>query len=134
MVSSIRENCGIALAHSLEDAYELAKHQNHRGQDTAGIGYMNHQNGIYTVRWIGKVSSFDITDLKGLFGQFSEGDDSGMFVSHVKYTTVGSKDPRAILDASHPHHVGNVQNYDRGSHLITKVPKKVLAHNAQFIY
>ena len=131
--SSIRDNCGIALAHSLEDAYLMAYHQNHRGQDTAGIAYMNPRNGIYVVRWHGKVNSFDLRDLTGIFRQFGGGNSNGMYTSHVKYTTVGSKDSMAVLEAAHPHYIGDVKNYYRGSHLITVGPRKTMVHNGTVV-
>ena len=133
MVGSIRDNCGIALAHSLEDAYELAKHQNHRGQDTAGIGYMSPHNDIYTIRWHGKVPAFQTRDLVGLIDDFGEGGIDGMYVSHTKYTTSGARDPLSILRASHPHYLGDVEEDYNGSHLVTIGPKKILVHNGQIV-
>ncbi len=94
---------------------------------------MNPDNGIYIVRWHGKVNAFNPRDLSGLFRQFDGGASNGIYTSHVKYTTIGSKDPRAILEAAHPHYVGSAEDFFRESHLITVGPRKTMVHNGTIV-
>lgn len=118
----LRHNCGIAVTHTLHDAYSFIKSLQHRGREACGIAAIGKT--IDVVKWSGSVSKVDLVDLYKLF----PAKDYNIFLAHVRYATQGREDK--ILDDAHPHVIGGTKIY-RGDHIIIKNCDAVAIHNGQ---
>ena len=117
----VRHNCGVAVTHTLHDAYAFIKSLQHRGRDAVGIAAVG-DGGIDVVKWIGKVETVDLVDLHKLLPSSSY----HTYLGHVRYATKGSK--RNVLGDAHPHVIGGkVHHY--GSHDIIRGCQAVAIHN-----
>jgi len=118
----VRHNCGIAVAHSLEELYNLLRYLQHRGREAAGIAGIGET--IDVIKWIGKVERFDLIDLEKIL----PGNKFHTFIGHVRYATLGAKSK--LLEDAHPHVVGGTEDF-RGDHIIIKNCDSVIIHNGQ---
>lgn len=116
--SSIRDNCGIALAHSLEDVNGLLRGEEHRGQEVKGIGVQT-EDSINTFRWKGPLENFPQVDSKLLIGE--------LFAGHNRYSTVGPKTD--VLKDAHPHVVGGTEISVSDEHRILTGATASVVHN-----
>lgn len=122
MPEHIEHNCGLAVTHSLDDAYGFIKALQHRGREAAGIAAISDQS-IDAIKWVGTVDRFDINSLHQILSK-----DYHTFLSHVRYATTGRKDK--ILDDAHPHVIGGeVQKYS--THVIIQNCLLAAVHNGQ---
>ncbi|MFH1979159.1 MAG: hypothetical protein ABII97_02150 [Patescibacteria group bacterium] len=119
--------CGIAVTHTLKDAYSFAKDQQHRGREAVGIAAIG-DNRIDVLKWVGTTEAFEVDDLHLIFP--GEGHDYHTFLSHIRYATRGQKDSKDILKDAHPHVIGGRQE-DRGTHVIINDCDAVVVHNGQ---
>jgi len=120
-------DCSVTFAHTADDAYDIASHGNHRGNDAAGICRLNPDGTITVIRWIGRVDSFGRYNLRGLLGTDGQEKD-GPYAAHTRYRTHGSRDAEQILRASHPMPIGGETVY-KGGHAITRGAEAVLVLN-----
>ncbi len=118
----VRHNCGLVVAHSLEDTYEMLRGLQHRGREAAGIAAIS-DTGITVVKWVGRVRDFDLTDLYRILNG-----EAHTFLGHVRYATSGRKEK--ILQDAHPHVIGGTI-LNRESHIIIENPDVVGVHNGQ---
>jgi amidophosphoribosyltransferase len=118
----VRHNCGVVVAHTLEDTYEMLRGLQHRGREAAGIAAISDNN-ITVVKWAGRMRDFDITDLYRILA-----DSAHTFLGHVRYATSGRKEK--ILQDAHPHVIGG-KILDRKTHIIIENPEVVGIHNGQ---
>lgn len=116
----IQHNCGLALTHSLHDAYSFIKSLQHRGREAAGIAAINEKQ-IDVLKWIGTVDTVDLGDLHELL-------QGHTFLAHVRYATRGPKDK--LLQDAHPHTIGGTKIL-QGSHMIIRDCSAVAVHNGQ---
>ncbi len=123
-MGEVGHNCGMVVAHSLEDTYEMLRSLQHRGREAAGIAAVS-DSGITVVKWAGRVRDFDLTDLYRVLKG-----DAHTFLGHVRYATSGRKE--RILQDAHPHTIGG-KILDRGSHIIVENPHIVGIHNGQVV-
>lgn len=122
MEGNAEHNCGLVVAHSLEDTYEMLRRLQHRGREAAGIAAIS-SSGIIVVKWGGRVRDFDLTDLYRILNG-----EAHTFLGHVRYATSGRKEQ--ILQDAHPHVIGGTI-LNRGSHIIIEDPEIVGVHNGQ---
>lgn len=118
----VKHNCGLVVAHSLEDTYEMLRGLQHRGREAAGIAAISNDE-IIVVKWAGRVRDFDLTDLYRILNG-----DAHTFLGHVRYATSGQKEK--ILQDAHPHVIGG-RILQRDSHIIIEDPEVVGVHNGQ---
>jgi amidophosphoribosyltransferase len=118
----VRHNCGIAVAHSLEELYNLLRFLQHRGREAAGIAGIGET--IDVIKWIGKVERFDLIDLEKIL----PGNKFHTFIGHVRYATRGAK--TELLKDAHPHVIGGIED-NREDHIIIKDCDSVIIHNGQ---
>ncbi len=121
-MEDIRHNCGLAVTHTLHDAYKMLRSLQHRGREAAGIAAVG--NRIDVIKWKGSVSTFDIVDLSKIF----PGDSYHTYMVHVRYATRGRKN--RVLQDAHPHVIGG-KRIDRGNHIITMDCEIAGVHNGQ---
>jgi amidophosphoribosyltransferase len=118
----VRHNCGIAVANTLEDLYDLLKHLQHRGREAAGIAGIGET--IDVIKWAGKVERFDLIDLEKIL----PGNKYHTFIGHVRYATFGAKS--RILDDAHPQVIGGKID-NRGDHIVITNCDAAIIHNGQ---
>jgi amidophosphoribosyltransferase len=121
-MTKLRHNCGIAVTHTLHDAYSFIKSLQHRGREACGIAAVG--SSIDVVKWQGNVSKVDLVDLYKLL----PAQNYKMFLAHVRYATQGRED-RVVQDA-HPHVIGGTTT-NRADHIIIKNCDAVIVHNGQ---
>ncbi len=119
----IQDKCGFGVAHTLHDAYSMAKALQHRGRGFAGIAAVSEKR-IDVVKWIGPVTSFDVEDM---YKVFPAENHYHLFLFHVRYPTKGRKD--SIIDA-HPHVIGG-KIHERPGHILITDCDMVIVHNGQ---
>jgi len=124
-MGDVRHNCGLAVAHSLDETYALLASLQHRGRDAAGIAAIGDGR-IDVVKWAGRVESFGIKGLHEILGAGKRRYD--LFLGHVRYATRGRKDQ--ILEDAHPHVIGG-EWHDRGSHILIVDCESAAVHNGQ---
>ncbi len=117
----VRHNCGVAVTHTLHDAYAFIKSLQHRGRDAVGIAAVGNGT-IDVVKWIGKVETVDLVDLHKLLPS----PNYHTYLAHVRYATKGSK--RELLADAHPHVIGG-DAHDYGSHHIIRGCEAAAIHN-----
>ncbi len=122
-MEEVKENCGLCVAHTLHDAYSMAKSLQHRGREAAGIAAIS-DNRIDVLKWKGNVDTFDITDLHKIF----PGHNYHTYMAHVRYATRGRKDK--ILEDAHPHTVGGKVEH-QGDHVLVLDCDAAIIHNGQ---
>ena len=125
MGEEIKDNCGIALAHTLHDTYSFIKSLQHRGREAAGLVAVGY-NKIDAIKWIGTVDRFDIQSLDNIFPSHSHAYHT--YMAHVRYATRGRKDK--LLEDAHPHIIGG-SSENKGSHIIIKDCDMAIIHNGQ---
>jgi amidophosphoribosyltransferase len=118
-MSSVRDECGIAVGHSLHDTYKMMKALQHRGQEAAGIAVKRRDGGIDALKWMGLVDDFALDYLYDILG------DGDLFIGHVRYSTSGSK---SSLRNAHPHYFGGKET-DKGDHIIARGVDIAGVHN-----
>ncbi len=121
-MAKVRHNCGVAVTHTLHDAYSFIKSLQHRGREACGIAAIG--SSIDVVKWSGSVTKVDLIDLYKLF----PAQDYKMFLAHVRYATQGRED--RVLEDAHPHVIGG-ETINRGDHIIIKNCDAVIVHNGQ---
>ncbi len=95
--SSVRDNCGIALAHSIEDTLSLQGAQENRGQELKGIGALADSS-VNVAKWKGNAKDFPS-------GKIEHGFLAGeLYGGHDRYSTSGPKS-NGLMDG-HPHCFG----------------------------
>ena len=119
----MRHNCGIAVAHSLHDAYAYITSIQHRGREAVGIAAIGERR-IDVIKWIGLVKDFSLTDLHKIFPAYRY----HTYLAHVRYATRGRKDK--ILQDAHPHTIGG-KIFDHGSHIFVLDCEMAIIHNGQ---
>ncbi len=118
----VRHNCGIAVAHTLHDAYSFIKSLQHRGREACGIAAVG--NSIDVIKWVGNVSKVDLVDLHKIL----PAQNYQMFLAHVRYATKGRED--RILQDAHPHTIGGKEIIKK-DHIIIKNCNAAIIHNGQ---
>ncbi len=121
----IEDKCGVVLAFSLQDTFEMMKDLQHRGREAAGIAAVGRDR-IDVLKWAGEVRRFDREDLHQIF----PGDDYFAYIGHVRYATRGQKDLQAILRDAHPHTLGG-KIINHGNHLLVLDCQAAMVHNGQ---
>ena len=121
MPEFVRHNCGVAVTHTLHDAYSFITSLQHRGRDAVGIAAVGSR-GIDVVKWVGKVETVDLVDLHKLLPS----SNYHTYLAHVRYATQGSK--RHLLQDAHPHVIGGEQHHYH-SHDIIRGCEAVAIHN-----
>lgn len=121
----IEDKCGVVLAFSLQDTFEMMKDLQHRGREAAGIAAIGKDR-IDVLKWAGEVRRFDREDLHQIF----PGDDYFAYMGHVRYATRGQKDLQAILQDAHPHTLGG-KVIDNGNHRLVLDCQAAMVHNGQ---
>ncbi len=114
--------CGICVANSLVDAYNMEKYLQHRGRETAGIAAIGDT--IDAIKWKGTVDAVGIKGLSRLF----PADKYHTFLGHIRYATRGKK--TEILKDAHPFAIGGTIE-DCGNHVIINDADAVIVHNGQ---
>lgn len=122
MEDIVGHNCGVAVAHSLKDTYELLRGLQHRGREAAGIAAVDQEK-MTVVKWSGRMRDFDLADLYRIFPASAH-----TFLGHVRYATSGRKE--RVLQDAHPHVIGGTI-LDKGSHVIIEDPEVAGVHNGQ---
>jgi amidophosphoribosyltransferase len=123
MSEILEHNCGLVVAHTLPDAYQMIHSLQHRGREAAGIAAIGERR-IDVLKWRGNVSQFDIEDLHKIF----PGSEYHTFLAHVRYASRGRKEE--ILEDAHPHTIGGSWE-DHGSHLYIRNCDAAMVHNGQ---
>ncbi len=121
-MDDVKHNCGVVVAHTLEDTYEMLRGLQHRGREAAGIAAISDRE-INVVKWEGRMRDFDITDLYRILA-----DSAHTFLGHVRYATSGRKEK--ILQDAHPHVIGG-KILNCRTHIIIENPDIVGVHNGQ---
>ncbi|MBI4150370.1 hypothetical protein HY488_03125 [Candidatus Woesearchaeota archaeon] len=122
-MTDVQHNCGLCVAHSLDETYSLMEQLQHRGREAAGIAAISDDK-IDVVKWQGRVESFGRVGLYRLFGD----PKYHTFMGHVRYATRGRKDK--ILEDAHPHVIGGKIEH-RGSHILISDCDMAIVHNGQ---
>ncbi len=122
--SEVRDNCGIAVAHSLHDIHSIIDSLQHRGREAAGIAAIAG-NRIDVLKWAGPVKNFGVEDLYRLFPLSG---DYHTYMGHVRYSTKGNKGD--VLADAHPHVIGGTV-HDNGSHVMITNCDLAIVHNGQ---
>lgn len=123
MFDAVRHNCGLCVAHTLENVYSMIKSLQHRGREATGIAAIGDSR-IDVIKWEGPVNRFDIVDLHNIFPSTNY----HTYMAHVRYATRGRKDK--ILEDAHPHVIGG-KKIDSGSHIIIQDCEVAGVHNGQ---
>ncbi len=121
-MKQLRHNCGLAVTHTLHDAYSFIKSLQHRGREACGIAAIGST--IDVVKWAGNVSKVDLVDLYKLLPS----QNYHMFLAHVRYATHGREDK--VVEDAHPHVIGG-KIINNGDHIIIKDCDAVIVHNGQ---
>ncbi len=125
MSEIINHKCGIVLAYTLHDAYNMMAELQHRGREAAGIAAIGPDR-IDVLKWIGRVRDFDRGDLHRIF----PGKNYHAFMGHVRYATKGRKTPEEILIDAHPHVIGGTV-INNGNHQLILNCDAAMVHNGQ---
>ncbi len=125
MSEIIDHKCGIVLAYTLHDAYNMMAELQHRGREAAGIAAIGPDR-IDVLKWIGRVRDFDRGDLHRIF----PGKEYHAFMGHVRYATKGRKNPQEILVDAHPHVIGGTV-INHGVHQLILNCEMAMVHNGQ---
>ncbi len=125
MSEIIDHKCGIILAYTLHDAYNMMAELQHRGREAAGIAAIGPDR-IDVLKWIGRVRDFDRGDLHRIF----PGKNYHAFMGHVRYATKGRKTPDEILVDAHPHVIGGTI-INHGAHQLILNCEMAMVHNGQ---
>ena len=123
MQNELRHNCGLCVAHTLENVYSMIESLQHRGREATGIAAIGDSR-IDVIKWKGPVNRFDIVDLHNIFPSTNY----HTYMAHVRYATRGRKDK--ILEDAHPHVIGG-KKIERGSHIIIQDCDIAGVHNGQ---
>jgi amidophosphoribosyltransferase len=122
-MGDIGHNCGIYLAHRLDDLYYGLKSQGHRGREAFGIAAIGDR--IDVLKAVGTTDSFKLKTLNLIFNK-----PYHTFIGHLRYATKGSKGVEQILKDAHPITIGG-DVHKRDDHLIIEDCRIVGVHNGQ---